>query len=554
MGKKPSYKKRPLLQSQRGFLTSHVMLALFFLASASVAGYALFQSLITHSDLTNSHSTRSILTSTKAQLLTLQADPDGEGLPELLKESSSALPASFPGQKTDAWGRTFRYCTWDPGIANANATYSQNNTAPPLSNLIGRVISAGKDGTFQTACLTATAVAGDDLLIDIYTGDALHYKLYQGQDVSQQTRGYNAVVYSATEPTNKYNGLLWYDTANAVTKMWNGSSWISQGAAAPTNNTDIANKSYVDTAVASAGSSGIDELRLTTNIASWTTAGAANWTVPAGVSKIYVTLVGGGGGGGGPYNNPGGGGGAAGGYLYKAQVSVTAGDVLTITVGTGGVGTNTNGASGTAGGSTTLAKGSTVYLVAMGGRPGLGATFIGNTGCAGDGGDGIPGWSLVAFAGGGTSGKNGKDAVNTGLSAAAGLRGGEGGSAGTNRGSAGGGGGSAGTYSTGGTWAAGSGGAGGNFCRPSSTGIVCYSGGSGGGSGASIPGGGGGGGAGWGGNGGAGGYYSAPGNPSINGGNGAGCGAGGGGATYDFANVVRGTSGNGYQGCAYIEY
>ncbi|MBZ0158352.1 MAG: hypothetical protein K8I29_19315, partial [Alphaproteobacteria bacterium] len=426
MGKKTD---GDMLRNQRGFLTSHVMLALFFLASASVAGYALFQSIISHNDLTNYHSTRSILTSTKAHLIALQADPDGEGLPELLKESSSALPASFPGRKTDAWGRTLRYCTWDPGIANANAIYSQNNTAPPLSNLIGRVISTGKDASFQTVCLTATAVAGDDFLIDIYTGDALHYKLYQGQDVSQQTRGYNAVVYSATEPANKYNGLLWYDTGSNVTKMWNGSSWISQGAATPTNNTDIANKSYVDTAVASAGSGGIDELRLTSSIASWTTAGAANWTVPAGVSKIYVTLVGGGGGGGGPYSNPGGGGGGAGGYIYKAQVMATAGDVLTVTVGPGGSGTNTTAGNGSAGGNTTLAKGSTPYLVAMGGRPGL----AGYSRIGGDGGDGIPGWSLVAFAGGGTPGKSGKSATSTGASAAAGDRGGEGGSAGTNR-------------------------------------------------------------------------------------------------------------------------
>ncbi len=62
-----------------------------------------------------------------------------------------------------------------------------------------------------------------------------------------------------------------------------------------------------------------------------------NWSVPAGISRVKVRLVGGGGGGGGGQGSFGGGGGGAGGYA-EGIFPMTPGDQIAITVGAGGQG------------------------------------------------------------------------------------------------------------------------------------------------------------------------------------------------------------------------
>jgi hypothetical protein len=73
----------------------------------------------------------------------------------------------------------------------------------------------------------------------------------------------------------------------------------------------------------------------TVNSVNFDTAGANSWTVPAGVTSVVIKLWGGGGGGGalGYVDGPGGGGGGA--YASKT-LSVSGGQVLNFTVGSGG--------------------------------------------------------------------------------------------------------------------------------------------------------------------------------------------------------------------------
>lgn len=76
-----------------------------------------------------------------------------------------------------------------------------------------------------------------------------------------------------------------------------------------------------------------------------------NFTVPAGVTRLYVSLVGGGGGGaasvnGAPYTA---GGGGSGGVIYRTAVSVTPGQVIPVTIGAGGAGGIGVGYAGAAG-------------------------------------------------------------------------------------------------------------------------------------------------------------------------------------------------------------
>jgi hypothetical protein len=111
---------------------------------------------------------------------------------------------------------------------------------------------------------------------------------------------------------------------------------------------------------------------------------SGTYTVPAGITQIWVSGAGGGGGGGGgnQFSNgaqgAGGGGGYAGSSTLKTPVSVTPGQSLTITIGAGGAagaGTSSlaNAGNGSAGGATTIVSGSSTLINLPGGVGGSGA-------------------------------------------------------------------------------------------------------------------------------------------------------------------------------------
>lgn len=148
-----------------------------------------------------------------------------------------------------------------------------------------------------------------------------------------------------------------------------------------------------------------------------------SWEVPAGVTSIDVIVVGGGGGGGagrygGEINPPttcfGGGGGGGGGSGYKTEensVSVTPGQTLTITVGSGGSGGGSGGTAGSSGGASSI-TGDGVSVSANGGSGG------------GSGSKGVDGGT------GGAGGHNGSAGSNGGVGNCCALLGGAGGSGG----------------------------------------------------------------------------------------------------------------------------
>ena len=158
----------------------------------------------------------------------------------------------------------------------------------------------------------------------------------------------------------------------------------------------------------------------------FTTTGTSSWTVPDGVTEVSAVVVGGGGGGGGAggSGNGNGGGGGGGGGLAYGTFSVTAGESLTIVVGTagaGGAGAGGGGSSGTNGGSSQVKRGATVLLQGSGG---LGGTYamaqqtdgVGRGGGAssgserdggGTGGGGEGAWTDTGGGGGGAAGYSG---------------------------------------------------------------------------------------------------------------------------------------------------
>ena len=84
------------------------------------------------------------------------------------------------------------------------------------------------------------------------------------------------------------------------------------------------------------------------------TAGTYTWKVPPGIHKITVDMVGAGGGGGSAHEvgaGAGGGGGGSGGFLTAQEMSVKPGEIITIKIGSGGVGGPYTGRGGVTNGS-----------------------------------------------------------------------------------------------------------------------------------------------------------------------------------------------------------
>jgi len=166
-----------------------------------------------------------------------------------------------------------------------------------------------------------------------------------------------------------------------------------------------------------------------------------SWTVPIGVTAVNVLVVGGGGAGG----TRAGGGGGAGGYLYFPNQTVTENQMISVTVGAGGIGVLTNSANNGGDsrfGGLTVAKGGgggggavTAGDVARSGKAGgSGGGAAGNnagnasaaigTGTSGQGFDGGLASALMAWPGGGGGGSAGVGAAPISNTSAAGKGGG----------------------------------------------------------------------------------------------------------------------------------
>ena len=107
----------------------------------------------------------------------------------------------------------------------------------------------------------------------------------------------------------------------------------------------------------------------TTSLYSTSTAGSNSYTIPSGVSGIYVVISGGGGGGGASASGYASGGAA--GAVAQGYFAVTPGQEYTINIGTGGAGYSASAdGDGKTGGSSTFVLGSTTLLTAAGGTGG----------------------------------------------------------------------------------------------------------------------------------------------------------------------------------------
>ena len=111
----------------------------------------------------------------------------------------------------------------------------------------------------------------------------------------------------------------------------------------------------------------------------FTTGTSATWTIPTGITKVRITVVGGGGGGGGNY----GGGGGSGGGAIKVLTGLTPGNTLTYSVGAAGANLGNGGTSQVASGTQSITTISATGGTAGGGNSG-GSTGAGGIGSNGD--------------------------------------------------------------------------------------------------------------------------------------------------------------------------
>jgi len=157
---------RPVLNS-KGFALIGIMTALALIPTAILISMQASDAVGKASQFFRSSQLQQNLTVVRDFIVSRALNPDNDSSYELLKEEAgNAVPASLPVNPADSYGTAYRYCTWDLGSPNSNSTYSQNAAAPPKAGLVGRIISAGKDKTFQTAC-SDVSIKGDDVAVDI---------------------------------------------------------------------------------------------------------------------------------------------------------------------------------------------------------------------------------------------------------------------------------------------------------------------------------------------------------------------------------------------------
>lgn len=157
-------------------------------------------------------------------------------------------------------------------------------------------------------------------------------------------------------------------------------------------------------------------------VLSFTNIGSCDWTVPAGIQSVWVVAVGGGGASGAGVSNQWWGAGGGGGQVASENVSVTAGNTITITVGAGGNagdgGSSTFGVVSAAGGKAPIntdRRGGVSGSNQVGGLSGLTGTASGGGGGALGAGSGMNAGAGVSSSitdtaieyGGGGTGYNG---------------------------------------------------------------------------------------------------------------------------------------------------
>jgi len=288
------------------------------------------------------------------------------------------------------------------GAALAEYTPSATATIYPGWSLDAPTIASATISGTQKIGNTLTAAAGTT------TGDSLT-TTYQWQYSDDGTTNWTDIS-GATNSTYAISGTTYRE------KYLRAAVTVTNATSSATAYSTATSQIYYADCSPSSPSPAPTIDGVTRTVYSFTSTGTCDWTVPSGVSKADLLIVGGGGGGGSSYDYGGAGGG--GGGQVKSESSYSISGKITISVGSGGAGGNhTSAGRGDVNGSSGSTS-SIGILSALGGAGGYGSRSV-------PGGVGVGGAAATAISasGGGNGGSS------TG-SATGGRAGGGGGSSG----------------------------------------------------------------------------------------------------------------------------
>lgn len=216
---------------KKGFMLVEVMIAIIMAGILAAVLATMGYYTVIQGNTLKQQNSKTMLEVIRSRLLNTAANPDNDAYFELLKEGADNTVPVVIGLGKDAWGRNIYYSTYDFGDANGNSTYAQNTVSITTNeNILGRLVSAGEDGTFQTNASHGSA-QGDDILLEIGIGETNHLKLYNGSEVTTQTRGYNSAIVVATLgdlPASAINGTIVFvrDTNSTLIYDSNIPEWV----------------------------------------------------------------------------------------------------------------------------------------------------------------------------------------------------------------------------------------------------------------------------------------------------------------------------------------
>jgi type II secretory pathway pseudopilin PulG len=224
-----------MIKMRKGIMLVEVMIAIILAGVlAAVLGTMGYYTMMQGNTLKQQNS-KTMLEVIRSRLLNAAANPDNDSYFELLKEDENNTVPIVIGLGKDAWGRNIFYTTYDYGTDNNNSTYANTKIQiSPNLNVLGRLISRGEDGILDTDENDSVA-QNDDILLEIGIGETNHLKLYNGSEVTAQTRGYNsAIVALSTDdnatlfPNGPLNGTILFhrDTNETFIYDTNISAWI----------------------------------------------------------------------------------------------------------------------------------------------------------------------------------------------------------------------------------------------------------------------------------------------------------------------------------------
>ncbi len=317
-------------------------------------------------------------TTSPAQRLHVVNSASAETIPLRISNDIAGIAIATAGAQFVAHGVEFARIVGgqnqDNTFADGNLRFFTRGSESVAERM--RITSAGNVGIGTTSPSTALQVSGTITTTGLTVSNTIAGSINGTSNYANNlTQGFNSNWNTDFAAAPAGSTILRGDTSTGSTAGGPGGTWWFQQNMRHTNASNVwgvqvawgweDNANILRTRNVQGGNYGawvtyLNSANYTSYITgsslkSQTFTGSGTFTVPAGITSVWVTMVGGGSGGAAsPFGN-GAGGGAAGAYMIKRAVSVTPGAGVAVTIGGGGSGSPDGvQGSGSAGGATSF--------------------------------------------------------------------------------------------------------------------------------------------------------------------------------------------------------